>query len=149
TWASFMSDVQTTKLEGQTATLHMGRANFGALDWGRELQVEVLYAYPGQPTGVGSGNTVENNASSVLKLTYVQHSLLFMGDAEGKDRGDAPDTPKFAEEILLHDPAKLKATVLKIAHHGSETSSSLPFINAVDPDYVVVMSGRKSFGGTF
>jgi beta-lactamase superfamily II metal-dependent hydrolase len=44
----------------------------------------------------------------------------------------------------VHD--KLKANVLKIAHHGSETSSSLPFIQAVDPDVVVVSSGRKDFG---
>jgi beta-lactamase superfamily II metal-dependent hydrolase len=46
-------------------------------------------------------------------------------------------------------PAKLKANanVLKIAHHGSETSSTLPFLQAVDPDIVVVSSGRKNFKG--
>ena len=46
-------------------------------------------------------------------------------------------------------PAKLKSTVLKIAHHGSETSSTIPFIQAVDPEIVIVQSGRKSFSGTF
>jgi beta-lactamase superfamily II metal-dependent hydrolase len=38
---------------------------------------------------------------------------------------------------------------LKIAHHGSETSSTTQFIEAVDPEVVVVSSGRKSFSGTF
>ena len=58
-----------------------------------------------------------------------------MGDAEGKDRDDPPDTPKYAERWLLDSvgAAGLHSTVLKIAHHGSETSSTLPFIAAVSP----------------
>ncbi len=71
-----------------------------------------------------------------------------MGDAEGKERGDSPATPKYAEARLLSGGADLASTVLKIAHHGSETSSTLPFINAVNPDYVIVQSGRKCFNGT-
>jgi competence protein ComEC len=74
-----------------------------------------------------------------------------MGDAEGKDRADGADTPKYAERFLLDSvgASALRSTVLKIAHHGSETSSTIPFINAVDPDYVVVSSGRRSYAGTF
>jgi hypothetical protein len=73
-----------------------------------------------------------------------------MGDAECKDRHDDPQTAKYVEARLLSSvPQKLKSTVLKIAHHGSETSSTLPFIDAVSPEIVVVQSGRKSFGGTF
>jgi len=34
-------------------------------------------------------------------------------------------------------------------HHGSETSSTLDFVSTVDPDIVVVQSGRRPFGGTF
>lgn len=145
-WAAFMADVQQASTNG--ARLHIGRSNFGTFDWGSELQAEVLHAWPGagNDSDLGSGSTLENNASVVLKLTYGQHSFLFMGDAEGKERADSPATPQFAEARLLTNPAKLKATVLKIAHHGSETSSTLPFIEAVDPDYVVVSSGRKVFG---
>jgi hypothetical protein len=67
-----------------------------------------------------------------------------MGDAEGKDRDGSPETQKYVEKILLEsvDDDKLKATVLKIGHHGSETSSTPPFIQAV-------MSGRKKFGAVF
>jgi len=66
----------------------MGRAQFGTPDWGSELVAEFLYSYPGSPTGLGSGNTLENNASIVLKLTYGNISFLFMGDAEGKNRSE-------------------------------------------------------------
>lgn len=41
----------------------------------------------------------------------------------------------------------MSATVLKIAHHGSETSSTTEFIQAVNPNFVVVQSGRKCFNG--
>ena len=102
--------------------------------------------------GLGSkANTIENNASIVMKLTYGRHSFLFMGDAEGKDRDDMPDEPKYVEKILLaeHQPAELHATVLKLAHHGSETSSTLPFMQAVNPEVIVASSGRKKFGTVF
>ena len=150
-WAHFRALVDSEKFEGQPIVEHAGRANFGTPNWGSELRVSFLYAYPGSPAGLGSGNTLENNASIVLRLEYGSQSILFMGDAEGKDRADGPEVPKYAERFLLDSvgPAALHSTVLKIAHHGSETSSSIPFINAVDPRFVVVSSGRKSFGGTF
>lgn len=132
-------------------TMHVGRASFGSPEWGTELKIEFLYAYPGSPEGLGHGNSLINNASIVLKLTYGSQSILFMGDAEGKERHDSPDTPKYVEARLLASltPEQLKSTVLKVAHHGSETSSTLPFIRAVDPAIVVVSSGRKSFAGTY
>ena len=147
TWKRFMTDVRSAKgPDGQPIRLHIGATHLDTPSWGRELDAEFLYAYPGDSAGLGHRNTLENNASIVLKLTYGRHSFLFMGDAEGKERGDSPQTAQFAEAILLRQPERVKATVLKIAHHGSETSSTLPFIRAVDPDYLVVMSGRKEFG---
>jgi len=141
----------TSAATSRVKKLHLGKSNFGNLNWGSELKVEVLYAWTGDPHNVlGSGNTENNNASIVLRIQYGDHVFLFMGDAEGKDRADSPDEAKYVEKILLETvSAKLKSTVLKIAHHGSETSSTLPFIQAVDPDIVVVQSGRKDFNGTF
>jgi beta-lactamase superfamily II metal-dependent hydrolase len=128
----------------------LGRDDFGTIDWGSEIKAEIIYSYPGSPEGLGTGNTVENNASLVLRLEYGNQVFLFMGDAEGKERHGAANDPQFVERILLDTmPERLKATVLKIAHHGSETSSTEQFINAVDPEVVVVSSGRKSFSGTF
>lgn len=136
---------------GKARHLHIGKQNFGKMDWGAELNVEVLYSWVGDPNNtLGSGNTEQNNSSIVLRIEYGGHSFLFMGDAEGKDRDDSPSTPKYVEKILLESSAdKLKSTVLKIAHHGSETSSTIPFIEAVDPEIVVVQSGRKNFNGRY
>jgi beta-lactamase superfamily II metal-dependent hydrolase len=39
--------------------------------------------------------------------------------------------------------------VLKVGHHGSETSSTLNLIRAVQPEVIVIQSGRKAFSGTF
>lgn len=150
-YPSFLDAVRDETASGQPAKVMLGRQQFDALDWGSEVQAEILYSYPGNPAGLGTkANTVENNASLVLRLQYGNHSFLFMGDAEGKDRSDSPNQARYVERILLDSvPGKLKSTVLKVAHHGSETSSSLAFLQAVDPDIVVVCSGRKSFSGTF
>jgi competence protein ComEC len=150
-WKRFRALVDSEKFEGQPTVEHVGRDNFGTPNWGSELRVRFLYAYPGSSAGLGRESTLENNASIVIRLEYGSQSILFMGDAEGKERDDSPDTPQYAELFLLDSvgPAALRSTVLKIAHHGSETSSTLPFIEAVDPDYVVVSSGRRSYGGTF
>lgn len=147
----FLSEVKAEKVEGRPIDLHIGRSNFGVPAWGKEVKVEFFYAWPGANDGLGSGNTVENNASIVLKLTYGRHSFLFMGDAEGKDRDDAPDEPRYVEKILLAErqASELQATVLKLAHHGSETSSTLPFMQAVNPEIVVASSGRKKYGQVF
>ncbi len=151
-YPAFLNEVKAEKTEGHPIELHIGRSNFGVPAWGKEVKVEFLYAWPGANDGLGSkANTVENNASIVMKVTYGRHSFLFMGDAEGKERDDAPDKPKYVEKILLaeHQPEALHATVLKLAHHGSETSSTLPFMQAVNPEIIVASSGRKKFGTVF
>lgn len=142
--------VGTATTTGRVQQSHLGIANFGTLDWGGELDVEVLYSWTGNSQGLGSGNTLVNNSSIVLRLEYGDHSFLFMGDAEGKDRGDPPDVAQYVESILLQTvPGRLDVTVLKVGHHGSQTSSTDPFIDAVDPSIVIVQSGRRSFSGTF
>lgn len=150
-WAAFRARVDAESSDGVPIVEHIGRPSFGAPDWGSELTVQFLYAYPGTPDGLGSGNTLENNASIVLRIQYGTQSILLMGDAEGKDRDDPPDVARYAERMLLQSPGAegLHSTVLKIAHHGSETSSTLPFINAVDPKYILVSSGRKPFNHRF
>ncbi len=150
-YIAFLAAMQGTGTEPARADeIHLGIDNFDTPDWGSEIDVAFLYAWPGSNDGLGSGNTAVNNSSVVLRLQYGEHVFLFMGDAEGKDRDDDPDEAQYVEKILIDGvPDQLDATVLKIAHHGSETSSTLPWIRAVDPEIVVVQSGRQSFGGTF
>jgi len=148
----FLVQVDSAGCDGKPIEKHRGLANLGTPKWGSELTVEWLWGGPITVAGMGTGNTKTNNASLVMKLTYGTQSFLFMGDAEGKERTGSPDTPRYAEKAMLDDPAvavKLKSTMLKIAHHGSESSSTLPFIAAVDPEILIVSSGRKNFNGPF
>ena len=144
----FRNEVAAESALGQPIVQHIGRDYFGTPNWGSELRVRFLYAYPGSPAGLGSDNTLVNNASIVLRIEYGSQSFLFMGDAEGKKRDQKPDSARYVERWLLDSvgAAGLKSTVLKVAHHGSETSSTLPFIRAVDPRVVIVSSGRRKFG---
>lgn len=77
-----------------------------------------------------------NNNSIVLKVTDGEISFLFTGDIEAE-----------AEADILKSNSDLLATVLKVGHHGSSTSSSQPFIEAVKPQYAVISVGvDNSYG---
>ena len=75
-----------------------------------------------------------NNASCVLKITTGKHALLLTGDIE-----------KAAERHLLQAGSPdLRADILVAPHHGSNTSSTMPFIRAVAPDYVLFPVGYRN-----
>jgi len=92
--------------------------------WG-ELSLVILW-----PDKTLSGD--ENNHSCVIKISNKNLSILLTGDIEAA-----------AERMILNkyvDLGILKADVLIVAHHGSKTSSTLPFIQAVSPKYAVISS---------
>lgn len=75
-----------------------------------------------------------NDQSIVGKLTFGDFAMLFTGDIESA-----------AEEFLID--SDLHANILKVAHHGSKTSSTPDFIAAVNPDFVFISAGKdNSFG---
>jgi len=117
------------------------------------LDADIVHADSADLTDMGSGNTRQNNASTVVRLRFGAFRFLFMGDAEGKERDQAATTTRFVERVLVDrakgDPDLLRADVLKVGHHGSETGSTVEFIRAVNPAVVVVMSGRKRYSGTY
>ena len=75
------------------------------------------------------GNDVNAN-SIVLRLDYGDFSMLFMGDAEEQ-----------SEQRLLGKDLDLKATVIKIAHHGSKYASSEKFLQRVLPEAAIISDG--------
>jgi competence protein ComEC len=75
----------------------------------------------------------ENNNSLVLKITFGERSFLFTGDIE-----------KEAEEILLAQPENLHCDLVKVAHHGSKSSSTEEFIRATGAETAVISVGRDS-----
>lgn len=86
-----------------------------------------LKAYFISPTGEKSSNL--NNYSAVLKIEFESHKFLFMGDAEA------------AIEKNLSDVA---ADVIKVGHHGSDSSSSLDFVNKVNAKYAIISVGKDN-----
>ena len=77
-----------------------------------------------------------NNISVVTRLTFGERSFLFMGDAETE-----------VEKELLTAGRPLSADVIKLGHHGSNTSSSQAFLSKGDPDYAIVPCGNgNSYG---
>jgi competence protein ComEC len=72
-----------------------------------------------------------NNKSLVLKLESMNKSFIFPGDIE-----------KEGERVLLESGAELKSDVLISPHHGSRSSSSPAFLNAVSPGYCFVSAGK-------
>ena len=74
-----------------------------------------------------------NNMSVVIKMTFGNNSFLFMGDAE-----------KEVESVLLSLGTDVSADVIKIGHHGSNTSTSEGFLKAVSPDTAVICVGEDN-----
>jgi competence protein ComEC len=72
-----------------------------------------------------------NNFSVVLKLTYKNTSFLLAGDAED-----------ISEQEMVNKGYNLKADVLKVGHHGSDSSTTPAFLKAVSPKYAVISVGR-------
>lgn len=82
------------------------------------------------------GEAKENNDSLVLRVSYGRHSFLLTGDIERK-----------VEAQLAASAAPLRADVLKVAHHGSRTSTTPEFLDSVRPAVALVSAGfENQFG---
>lgn len=78
-----------------------------------------------------------NNYSAVLRFSHRKNSFLFTGDAE-----------KESEEIILNNSAfELSSTVLKVGHHGSSTSTTKDFLEAVSPLFAVISCEKDNSYG--
>ena len=93
------------------------------------VQVSVLWP----PAG---GDTSANNDSIVLRLQFGERSILLTGDIE-----------RAAEQSLLASQQQLTTDVIKVAHHGSKTSSTDGFVLAAKPQYAIISVGRDSMFG--
>lgn len=94
-----------------------------------KVRIEVL-----SPAGDDSSEAVsDNNNSLVLRISYGARKILLNGDIE-----------KETEAQVLQRPAFLQADVVKVAHHGSRTSSTQSLIDATNAVYAVISVGRRS-----
>src|SRR3989442_3430455 len=77
-----------------------------------------------------TGGNDTNANSIVLRLDYGDFSMLFMGDAEAQ-----------TEQRLLSKNLELKATIVKIAHHGSKYATSEDFVKRAHPEAAIISDG--------
>lgn len=96
--------------------------------------MEMLILNPLHTSNLGNDSDF-NNHSIVVKLYYKNSNFLFTGDIERE-----------AEKRLLVWQNILNSDVLKLGHHGSSTSTTLEFLDKVDPIIAVITVGKNNFG---
>ncbi|WP_425283920.1 ComEC/Rec2 family competence protein [Lentibacillus halodurans] len=79
-----------------------------------------------------AGSKTNNESSIVLKITFHKMDILLMSDVEKE------------QEKKLMEKHDLDSEILKVAHHGSHTSTSLEFLQAVSPNAAVLTYGKKN-----
>jgi competence protein ComEC len=95
-------------------------------------RIEVLAPCPDPKVDRGP-----NDNSFVVRIGFGERAVLFVGDAEHAEESDLVATRR----------ASLRADVLKVGHHGSRTSTTPAFLEAVDPSFAVISCGiRNRFG---
>ena len=123
------SFVATSKLfENLIGTLESQEIEVTAAVVGYRLSIDGVDI---QIVGTDSKPKDNNNSSVVMKVTYGTVDILFTGDAEEP-----------AEEIILQNDFDLSVEVLKVGHHGSETSTSDAFLSAVNPKVAIISVGE-------
>ena len=112
-------------------------------DYAKEISVNVYYATEGLVINIGNFELTvlmsneeasdENDASIIIMAKNGDKKFLFTGDAETA-----------AENKLLNDGINLDCDVLKVGHHGSNSSSSSKFLGACTPQYAVISVGKDN-----
>lgn len=100
----------------------------------KDIKFNVLF-----PTSELIQENVINNNSLVVKLEYKDFKMLFTGDIE-----------EIAEEKLVEiykDKRILKSDILKVAHHGSKTSTTEKIINQIKPEIALIGVGKNNLFG--
>ena len=118
-------------LESRKLPVHYARRG-ETLGFEGEPEVTLSVLHPADPRAAyGAAGDDVNDASLALRVTYGSHSILLAGDVQAD-----------AEGKLARLGGGLRSTVLKVAHHGRDTSSSLPFLEAVEPEVAIISVGE-------
>jgi competence protein ComEC len=100
------------------------------LNLGSGIKIEILH--PSSPLLQDTSDDIDNNGM-VLRLSWNEISFLFTADV-GRE----------AEWYLVAQRANLKSTVLKVAHHGSRTSTYLEFLAVASPEVAAISAGANN-----
>lgn len=124
-YAKFARTLSATKT-------HVATIQAGDLIRFDDVQIEVLWP----PAAIHANEPSRNNDSVVLRITFGRRSLLLTGDIE-----------KSGEKALVASGRELRADVVKVPHHGSRSSSTLPFVTATAARFAIVSVGQNSMFG--
>lgn len=123
-----------------------GQAFDAMLRYAREQGTEIVVPKPGERFRLGGARVTilgplrdyaeTNDDSIVLRVDHGAVGLLFGGDAEA-----------MAERELVESGARLDADVLKVNHHGSDSSSCAEWLEAVSPSVAVISCARRNAYG--
>lgn len=113
-----------------------------------QKEIDAEYSSVGMKLELGAGAVLEflspvhddysslNNYSIACRLVHGKRSFLFTGDIE-----------RAAESDIVNSGEYIRSDVLKVAHHGSTSSSTPAFLEAVMPEYAVICVGKDNSYG--
>ena len=138
-----------TKLFMDSGFAHPSGTYRQLLEFLETSKTKVITARSGRKIDLGGGAVMEvlaprehllrgtrsdaNSNSVVVRVTHGDVSVLLTGDAEDP-----------TERRLMEEPSKLASTILKVAHHGSEHSSSSTFLGHVKPKAAIISCGLNN-----
>ncbi len=100
------------------------------IDLGKNVEIQVFSPLE----NISSDNL--NDYSPIIKITFVNNSFLFTGDAEVS-----------TESMVLSENNNLNCDILKVGHHGSSTSTSSNFLTSVNPSVAIIPVGKNNSYG--
>ena len=128
-WASGIYDEWLKLVQEKRTKCTLAQAG-QQIDLGGRVTLEVLN--PSKPLLIGTESDIDNNGI-VLRLSIDEISFLFTADTMWE-----------TEFELIHNRANLNSTVLKVGHHGSDTSTTLRFLAVVNPRIAVISVGADN-----
>jgi beta-lactamase superfamily II metal-dependent hydrolase len=121
TYARYMKEINKQKIPVQAAKENQ------LINIDKRMKMRVLNSY--------SGKKNNNESSIALKISFKDIDFLLMGDVEKE------------QEKKILNKYNLKADIVKIAHHGSKTSSSLDFLKEVEPRVAILTYSKANHYG--
>lgn len=108
---------------------------------GKEVYVDFLYPESNEeePSASSIEQKDENENNLVVRLTYLNTSVMMTGDLTPSDEQKILTSYQDNQELLQTD-------ILKVAHHGSRFSTTDAFLDEIDPDIAVIQVGKNNFG---